>query len=177
MAYDSHFRHADDVVDHLNTLVPGITDTLLQAKYVGFVAVAAVTVYELAIRDIFIAFAREKHDLFGHFVASQFERINGRIRLDEIKRRYISRFGSAYKKEFQKRLDARNKEYFQEEHRDIQDSYANIITWRNEFAHRGEIKATATYEEAVQAYEDGKEVIRCLASCMMDESISSDKVD
>jgi len=38
--------------------------------------------------------------------------------------------------------------------------------WRNDFAHEGKINTTATYEEAVQAYQDGKEIIHCLARCM-----------
>jgi len=151
--------------------VPEIADPLLKAKYVGFVAVAAVTVYELAIKEIFIEFARKRHRVFGDFTESYFERINGRIKLDEIKGEYIRRFGSEYKREFQSRLKERAEKYFQDNHRDIVISYENLIVWRNEFSHTGEINTTATYEEAVQAYEDGKEVIHCLASCMMDESV------
>ena len=52
MPYLDHFQHADDVVTHLNSVVPTIPDPLLRAKYVGFVSVAAVTVYELAIKEI-----------------------------------------------------------------------------------------------------------------------------
>lgn len=33
MTYGSHFRHADDIVNHLNVVVPEITDPLLKAKY------------------------------------------------------------------------------------------------------------------------------------------------
>jgi hypothetical protein len=45
-------------------------------------------------------------------------------------------------------------------------SYDNIITWRNQFAHEGQIPTHATYLEAVEAYEVGKQVIECLASAM-----------
>ncbi len=81
MAYANHFRHADDVIAHLNTVVPTITDPLLVAKYSGFAAVAAVTVYELAIKEIFCEFGRRKHKILGNFTESYFDRINGRITL------------------------------------------------------------------------------------------------
>lgn len=61
MPYVDHFQHADNVVEHLNGIVPTIADPLLQAKYLGFVSVVAVTVYELAIKTIFIEFAQHKH--------------------------------------------------------------------------------------------------------------------
>lgn len=166
MVYNEHFQHADDVVNHLNIIVPTIADPLLKAKYVGFVSVVAVTVYEMAVKDIFIDFARKKHKVLGNFTESYFDRINGKIRLRVIKDEYIPRFGSKYKIRFQKKLDEIDRDYFRVNHRDIKNSYSNLITWRNDFAHEGKINTTATYEEAVQAYEDGKEVIHCLARCM-----------
>ncbi len=166
MAYIDHFQHADDVVNHLNTIVPTITDPLLKAKYVGFVSVVAVTVYEMAIKDIFIEFAHKKHKVLGNFTESYFDRINGKIKLKIIRDEYIKRFGIKYKTRFQRKLDERAREYLRVNHRDIKNSYANLIIWRNDFAHEGKINITATYEEVVQAYEDGKEIIHCLAACM-----------
>ncbi|WP_260291950.1 HEPN domain-containing protein [Sedimenticola hydrogenitrophicus] len=167
MAYIDHFKHADDVVNHLNTIVPAIADPLLKAKYVGFVSVVAVTVYEMAVKDIFIDFANKKHKVLGNFTESYFDRISGKIKLRIIKDEYIPRFGAKYKTRFQKNIEKCAKTYFQANHRDIKSSYGNLITWRNDFAHEGRINTTATYEEAVQAYEDGKEVIHCLAKCMI----------
>ena len=166
MAYTDHFLHADDIVAHLDGIVPAITDPLLIRKYVGFVAVSAVTVYELAIKEIFIEFARKKHKVLGHFTEAYFDRINGRIKLQIIKDDYIGKFGIRYQTRFSKNITKRSKEYFSVNHREIRNSYANLITWRNEFAHEGIINSTATYTEVIQAYEDGKEVIHCLAESM-----------
>ena len=166
MPYDIHFKHADDIVQHLNTVVPTLADPLLQAKYVGFVAVAAVTVYELAIKNVFIEFSTKKHKVLGDFTESYFERINGRIRIQDIKDNYIQRFGERYKKRFEKKMKKAAKDYLQNNKRDIKSSYGNLITWRNDFAHEGKIRTTATYSEAVQSYEDGKEIISCLAETM-----------
>lgn len=166
MPYTDHFEHADNVVAHLNGIVPTIADPLLRAKYLGFVSVVAVTVYELAVKSIFIEFAQNKHKVFGNFTESYFERINGRIKIKVIKDEYVKRFGTKYVAKFQKKLDFRTIEYFGLHHRDIKNSYSNLIIWRNDFAHEGKINTTATYNEAVQAYEDGKEVIHCLAASM-----------
>ena len=160
MTYVTHFKHADDVVNHLNSVVPALTDPLLQAKYVGFVAVAAVTVYELAIKNVFIEFGTKKHRVLGNFTESYFDRINGKIRVKVIKDDYIMRFGERYKRRFEKNLEKIAKAYLQKNKRDIKSSYGNLITWRNDFAHKGKIRTTATYLEVVQSYEDGKEVIR-----------------
>jgi hypothetical protein len=167
MAYVARFQHADDVIAHLNSVVPSIVDPLLAAKYVGFVSVAAVTVYEMAIKDIFFDFAGKKHLVLGNFVEAHFKRINGRIKLDIIKREYVSGFGARYVRRFQGNLDAATGAYLRANHRDIMNSYNNIIVWRNDFAHEGKINSTTTYGEVVQAYEDGKEVIHCLAASMV----------
>ncbi len=166
MAYSDHFLHANDIIKHLNGIVPTITNPILTAKYVGFVSVAAVTVYELALKEIFIEFARKKHKVFGHFTQSYFNRINGRIKLKVIKEIYISKFGNKYNVKFQKNIEKKCRDYLLLNHRDIRSSYANLITWRNDFAHEGKINSITTYNEVVQAYEDGKEVIHCLAESM-----------
>lgn len=166
MAYVDHFRHADDVIVHLNSVVPGLSDPLLRVKYTGFVTVAAVTVYELAIKEIFCEFGRRKHKVLGKFTESHFERINGRVTLDNIRKDYCARFGDTYVDRFKKRLDKTTEDYFVSHRRNLKSSYSNLITWRNAFAHEGQVPATVTYAEAVQAYEDGKTVIHVLATSM-----------
>lgn len=167
MPYVANFQHADDIVSHLNGVVPGLADPLLSAKYVGFVAVASVTVYEVAIKEIFIAFAKDKHKVLGAFTESYFNRINGRIGLDVVKKEYVNRFGKKYLVRFEKRLEAAARARLLSHGRDIKNSYNNLITWRNDFAHAGRIHATSTYAEVVQAYEDGKIVIHCLSEAMV----------
>lgn len=105
MIYSDHFRHADDVIKHLSGVVQDLTDPLLKVKYTGFVAISAVTVYELAIKEIFCDFAKRKHKVLGKFTESHFDRINGRISLDNIRKDYCSRFGDVYLSRFKKRLD------------------------------------------------------------------------
>lgn len=167
MSYQIHFKHADDIVAHLNTTVPGLRDPLLKAKYVGFVAIASVTVYEVAIKSIFIQFAKDKHKILGNFTEAHFNQINGRIRISTIKDDYVKKFGQKYVTKFEKILNKNVSTYLITNRRDIKNSYSNLITWRNDFAHEGTINTNSTYHEVVQAYEDGKEVIRSLAETMV----------
>lgn len=167
MAYSDHFRHADDVIVHLNGLVPGLTDALLRVKYTGFVTVSAVTVYELAIKEIFCEFGRKKHKVLGVFTESHFERINGRVTLNNIRDDYCAKFGDVYVERFKKQLEATAKTHLTAHRRDIRSAYSNLIIWRNAFAHEGSMPATATYAEAVQSYQDGKQVIHSLAASMV----------
>src|SRR5690554_6232442 len=102
MSYENHFNHADDVIAHLDTVIPSIIDPLLQAKYVGFVSVAAVTVYEQAVKEIFTDFAQRKHKVLGNFTEAYFHRINGKIKIKVIHDEYISKFGDKYQKRFKK---------------------------------------------------------------------------
>lgn len=166
MTYSDNFKHADDIVNHLNTVVPNIPDPLLQSKYVGFVAIAAVTVFELAIKDVFIEFGKKKHKVMGTFTEAYFKRINGKIKIDDIKNEYTIRFGKRYQTRFTSNLEICSKDYLEKYRRDIKSSYGNLIVWRNDFAHEGKLNTTATYNEVVQAYEDGKEVVHCLAKSM-----------
>lgn len=167
MSYQNNFQHADDIINHLNTVMPELNDPLLKAKYTGFVAIAAVTVFEMAIKEIFIEFGSKKHKVLGAFTESYFDRINGRIKLDVIKQDYIKKFGAKYLDRFKRNMRVVSKAYLQAHRRDIANSYANLIVWRNDFAHEGCISNTATYGDVAQAYEDGKQVIYCLAKTMV----------
>ncbi|WP_338431656.1 HEPN domain-containing protein [Synechococcus elongatus] len=166
MSYVNHFQHADDVITHLNVVMPTIQDALLQAKYVGFVSVVAVTVYEQALKEIFIDFSQRKHKVLGNFTEAYFYRINGKIKIKVIEDEYIIKFGEKYQRRFKRNLEKCSREYLIAHRRDLKSSYSNLITWRNNFAHEGRINSTTTYEEVVQAYKDGKEVIHCLARSM-----------
>lgn len=166
MPYTLNYQHADDIIAHLKTIVPTLTDPILRVKYIGFVAVAAVTVYEMAIKSIFIDFANKKHKVLGKFTEAYFERINGRIKITSIREEYIIRFGEGYLRRFDVKLEKCSSDYMRIHRRDIISSYSNLINWRNDFAHQGVIRTTATYPEVIQTYEDGKEIIRCLAETM-----------
>jgi len=166
MAYTDHFKLVDDLLVHLTPAVTGIKDPFLASRYAGFVAVTAVTVFELAVKEILCTFGESKHSVLGNFTRSYFERINGRIKYKTLHEDYVASFGDKYARRFKKAVERREKEILTLRKRSVVNSYNNIIVWRHAFAHEGQIPATATYAEAVDAYEIGKELITCLANSM-----------
>jgi len=167
MPYQDRFSLADQYVEHLNQSLSEIEDAFIASRYVGFVAVSAVTVYEQAIKDIFIAFSAKKHHVFGEFASSYFLRINGRISSRDIVKEYLPRFGEKYVSRFKKKRDQKEKEFLLTGRKSISTSYGNIITWRNQFAHEGIIPNTVTFLEVKDAYDSGKHIIHCLAETMV----------
>lgn len=166
MPYHEHFVLADDMIAHLDSVVENVVDPFIASRYVGFVAVAAVTVYELAIKDVFIDFGAKKHKVFGVYAQSNFNRINGRIKLGHLRDDYIRSFGERYKKRFDAKLEDADGQAVRTDHISIRASYSNIITWRNSFAHEGILPTSPTYAEVTTAYRYGKRVIDCLADAM-----------
>jgi RiboL-PSP-HEPN len=166
MPYSDHFKLADDLITHLDGILTAVHDPFLESRYVGFVAVSSVTVLELALKNIFNDFAETKHGVFGVFCTSYFARINGRIGLRQIREEYTIRFGEKYRDRFTRKLDQREKEVLVSGRYSLKASYGNLIQWRNDFAHEGNIPATPTYAEVKSGYNSGKEVMHCLAASM-----------
>jgi hypothetical protein len=164
--YTDHFKLADDLIAHLNSLVPTITDPFIVSRYVGLAAVAAVTSYELAVRDIYCDFAEAKHVVLGNFTRSFFNRLNGRVRYRNLCDDYTARFGPKYKTRIEKKMNDLEQNTLRSQKRSPLSSYGNLITWRHLFVHEGTLPSNATYKEAVDSYELGKLVIHCLAACM-----------
>ncbi|MCX8105312.1 MAG: HEPN domain-containing protein, partial [Ignavibacterium album] len=140
------------------------SDSDIKASYVGFLSVIAVTVYELAIKDIFNEFALKKHKIFGNFVENYFKKINGRITLDDLKNQHIKRFGENYLKKFDKKLEHIEKINLKLHKISIKSMYGNLIQCRHEFVHKG--NPTLTLYEVIDNYTFGKEIIHCLNDTM-----------
>ena len=142
-------------------------DPLLQMQYTGFAAVSAVTVYELAIKEIFREFAGKKNKVFGHFVDKHFRRSNGKIGLDVLQKDYLPRFGDKYPKRFDRLISLEEDAYLRANRQSIKSSYGNLIAWRHEFAHEGRIQTNATFSEVQRSYDCGKKVIDVLAMALV----------
>lgn len=65
MTYQDHFKLADDIISHVDTVIHEIADPFISSRYIGFISVSAVTVYELAIKEIFCDFATQEHEVLG----------------------------------------------------------------------------------------------------------------
>lgn len=164
MAYESRFNSTDILVSHLTPIICNLTDETIKSKYIGFLAVSAVTVYELSIKDIFIEFSKKKNPVFGFFINKHFNQINGRIKLDDLKNQYLKSFGEKYLNNFEKKLKIREKSILTNLRKDVRSSYSNLIICRHKYVHGDEI--TLTFNEVVDNYNVGKEVIHSLYEAM-----------
>jgi RiboL-PSP-HEPN len=164
--YSDHFKLADDFIVHLDVALGGIGDPFIRSRYVGFVAISAVTVFELALKEIFCTFATTKHRVLGNFVTTYFERLNGQIGRDRIEKMYLPHFGDKYVKRFHKKLEVIELGCLKADRVSVKASYANLLTWRHGFAHEGTVPVNATYEEVKKSYQYGRRVIECLADTM-----------
>ena len=167
MSYQKRFDLADQYVAHLDKVFDEIDDPFIESRYIGFVAVSAVTVYELAIKDIFISFSTRKHRVFGEFTSKYFERLNGRVSNRQILHEHLPRFGEKYVRRFRRKRDNKEREIFRSQRISLMSSYGNIITWRNKFAHEGILPNTPTFAEIRDSYYCGKHIIHCLAETMV----------
>ena len=143
MPYTDHFKLADDFIAHLDTSIGGIADPFIRSRYVGFVAVSAATVYELAVKEIFTSFGSKKHKVLGNFVQKYFDGLNGQIGRDRIEKKYLPFFGETYAERFHTKLEKLELTSLKTDKISIKSSYSNLLTWRHAFAHEGIISTSA----------------------------------
>lgn len=166
MPYSDYFKLADDLIAHLDPVLAALNDPFIESRYTGFLAVSSTTVLELAMKDIFYEFSAKKNKVFGNFCGAVFDRINGRIAMQTIEDEYLIKFGMKYKQRFIRAMDKIEKSTLATTGSSVRASYGNLLTWRNEFAHGGNVPRNASYAEVKRSYLCGKEVMHCLATCM-----------
>lgn len=152
------FSQSDFVLNHLDGLIAN-ADAFIASRYSGFVAVAAVTTFEIIIREKLIAFCTSKHKVFGAFSEALFQKTNARIKVEHLRTDYLKRFGDKYLKRFDARLEQLEAEGLREGVGSIKTSYKNIVQWRHDFVHDGRLPEYAGYPEARLAYQNGKRVV------------------
>ena len=97
MSYSDRFSLVEDYLAHVDPMMAAIEDPFVEGRYTGFIAISAVTAYELAIKDIFYDFADKKHAVLGDMTRARFFRLNGKIKLDDLKKEHIKMDTSNYR--------------------------------------------------------------------------------
>lgn len=166
MPFEDRFNLADDYLEHLDSVITGLPDDFIRSRYLGFLAISAVTAYELAIRDILYRFSDQKHRALGELARSKFSRLNGQIKLNDLRTRHIICFGQKYRDRFDRELKSAEDASLAARTGSVKSSYGNLITWRHNFVHEGSWPSTATYNDLTTAYQHGKELIRCIDRAM-----------
>ncbi|MDP2787374.1 MAG: HEPN domain-containing protein [Pseudomonadota bacterium] len=148
-------------IDHLGAVAPKPAPDMLHARYAGFAAVSAVSNLEQSTKDAFKDFAAKRHPDFGYFIQNHLESFNAQLKLNQLKDRYLSRFGSTRINQFDKLLEKCERRALKWAHVSIKSSYGNLIIWRHTCAHSGYLDK-ATLPEVAKAARAGEIVIRAL---------------
>lgn len=167
MSYVDRFSLVEDYLAHVDPVMANITDPFVEARYTGFIAISAVTSYELAIKDIFFAFSDKKHMVLGEVTRARFFRLNGKIKLDDLQKEHIRMFGEKYLTRFKRNLEIVERDQVALHGKSPKSAYNNVIVWRHQFVHEGTLPNTTNYAEIKDQYLAGKEVIHCLFKSMV----------
>lgn len=162
MCYSDLFEISDTYIKHSKLAVQEITDPIITSRYTGFAATNAVTMYELAIKRLLIRYCSNQHPLLGNVAENIFSKVNGRIKIDDIKKNFLSKIDHTLSLKFEARLKEWEQAMLASSGKSIKSSYDNIIQWRHEFVHNGHPPANATLQETIDAYYAGKCVVECL---------------
>jgi len=158
MTYSDKFKAADELIECMRSILSK-EDPETQSKFAGALSVSAVTVYELAIKDILIEYATIRHEDFGYFITKYLKRLNGRIKLSDLKSE-IDNYGSSIKAKFETEINK-----VEESDSGIQSCYNNLILCRHSYVHRGQV--TLSMPECIEDFEKGKKIIRALYNAMI----------
>jgi len=164
MSYRRHYQLVDDVTGHFDEVTKTI-DAFTESRYVGFFAVASISVIELAYKDIIVDFAARTHPTFGSFFSSHYERLNARVKLEHVNTD-LKRLGGNFQAKFTKLLDRVHTHEIRHNSFSVKDSYASLITCRHKFSHEGSIPENIGYNDVKNGYRAGKIVLSCLAKTL-----------
>lgn len=162
MAYTDKFKPADDLFATFTGTIGIYTDDF-KSKITGFLAVSAVTCYELAIKEILIDFAASRHSEFGNFMTNHLKRINGNIQIDNLKE-LIKNFESHYSSDYENQLKSCEASLPTNQKYAMRTNYKTLILCRHSFIHANNV--TLSFQECKDYYFLGKNVIKALSDTL-----------
>ena len=166
MAYSDKFIPTDNLIARLNPTIIAVTDPDVKTSYAGFLSVSAITVYELAIKEIFINFSDKKNKVFGAVMEASFSKLNGRIKFSDLRGSHIKQFGQKYLDRFDQKIDKLELSSLSlAAPISPKSQYGNLLECRHQFVHGG--SPTLSVNEVIQAYTNGKGIIHCLNATMI----------
>jgi len=156
---DERFRKIDVLISEINNSVPpnsSYSVVEMRADLAGLLVVAMAATYETCVKEILCSHANAKHAAFGSFATRHFERLNSRIRVNNLIE-YCELFDPSMKQKFKTLLTSRKKVISERTGKNIESSYNQILDWRHGFAHAW--NRNTTIEEAAETHKVGKRVL------------------
>ena len=164
--YAHHLQRAEDLTANVLKFAPppGPEGDAFRADLAGLLAIAYVAAFENCVKTIFISFGTATNPILGTVTEHHFEKLASKIHYDFLGDGYALQFGHVYKAKYLKCLNAEEAAVLAASQVSMKEAYANMLTWRNKFAHEGVM--LTTLEEVTAAYPMAKRVIAALDSAM-----------
>lgn len=128
-------------------------DLDFRADLAGLLIVSFVSSYENAVKKILIIYADSHNEQFSFFVEKQFDKINSKISLGDL-RSYAKKFDEVLEQKFDNEL-LRVKQRLGGQ--PVETWYEQLLQWRHAFAHAGQ--RMTTIEEVFKAHQFAKYVL------------------
>ena len=108
---DRHFGKIDELIAEINEIVPSSSYRAVQfrADLAGLLVVAMAATYETCVKEILFEYANKKHADFGGFAMRNYEKLNSRINVKDLKR-YCEMFDPTICSRFKYDLTMKKKE-------------------------------------------------------------------
>lgn len=127
-----------------------------RADLAGLLVVSMAASYEACVKETLMSYAARHHAQFGNYAQNQFAKLNSRISMNELNG-YARTFDSKVHRRFTELISHRKGRMKTKIGRDFTDAYAQILSWRHDFAHAG-IRNT-TISEALLTHRLAKRVL------------------
>ncbi|HEJ9546169.1 TPA: hypothetical protein SMN22_003182 [Proteus mirabilis] len=141
----------DSVESVLSTLPPGNLSISMHNEMSGLLSITISAIYENCIKFIMEQYSLHYHEKFNSHVKESYDRLNSRIRIENLKS-YISAL-SGSKDMFERYISVMNKRYVEK----IEAKYEQILSYRHQFAHTN--INTTTVVELKKFFKLSKHVI------------------
>lgn len=123
-----------------------------KSLYLGLSVIMAVNSLENRVRDALLYFAMKQHPILYSVVSKEFEKINAKVKVSELKCD-LDLLGKQYKDAFEQKLTTIG---YDDKAATL---YGNLITWRHDFVHTGMMSCYPTYEEFLDNFHIGESII------------------
>lgn len=155
----------DRLYSEIVQFVPQDTQRIqFRSDLAGLLVVAIAASYENCVKEVLIAFCGSHSPVFGFFASKQYDRMNSRIAVADLKG-YSRLFGDEISLRFRERLRGRRDAILNRTGKNISDIYDQLLQWRHQYAHSGQ--QNTTIEEAYAAHTFAKRVVYVFADAII----------
>lgn len=155
---DWHLKKIDELALEISKYVPpeNIGAQTFRADLAGLLVVAIAASYEACVKETLINYAARHHAAFGSFAQNNYNKINSRISVNDLKR-YAKLFDERIERKFKTRLSERKERISKRLGINIENRFHQLLDWRHDFAHAW--KNNTTIEEALNTHRFGKRIL------------------